>query len=140
MPDVFVPVDTTDYSDYYRDLTAKGIINRLAISYVDENRKQLLKDYPTEDKFLKNFHITPAIIDRMVQMGQADSITPNPEQLERSRITIETILKGIIGRDLFNETTYFKVLNPVLNPAFTRGLQLINDPEEYRRLLSGSRK
>lgn len=139
MPDVFVPVDTTGYSDYYRDLTAKGILNRFAISYVDTNRKQLTKTYPTEESFLEGFAVTPEMIDEMVRLGETDSVKPNPEQLAISRQTIETILKGIIGRDLFETQTYFKVVNPVLNPVYVRGLEIANDPEEYRRLLSPSR-
>lgn len=139
MPDVFVPVDTTGYSDYYRDLTAKGILNRFAISYVDTNRKQLTKTYPTEESFLEGFTVTPEMIDEMVRLGETDSVKPNPEQLAISRQTIETILKGIIGRDLFETQTYFKVVNPVLNPVYVRGLEIANDPEEYRRLLSPSR-
>lgn len=135
MPDVFVAVDTTGYSDYYRDLTAKGIINRFAISYVDKNRDELKKKYPTEEKFISNFQITPEHINEMVIMGEIDSIKPNPEQLEISRSTIETIVKGVIGRDLFETQTYFKVVNPVLNPVFVKGLEIINDPEEYNRLL-----
>lgn len=139
MPDVFVAVDTTGYSDYYRDLTAKGILNRFAISYVDANRKQLTRQYPTEESFISGFSVTPDMIDEMVRLGETDSVKPVPEQLEISRKTIEAILKGIIGRDLFETQTYFKVVNPVLNPVYVRGLEIINDPEEYRRLLSPSK-
>lgn len=139
MPDIFVPVDTTGYSDYYRDLTAKGILNRLAISYVDDNRKELKKLYPTEQSFLDGFKVTPEMIDDLVRLGETDSIKPVPEQLEVSRSTIEAILKGIIGRDLFETQTYFKVVNPVLNPVYLRGLEIINDPEEYHRLLNPAR-
>ena len=139
MPDIFVPVDTTGYSDYYRDLTAKGILNRLAISYVDDNRKELKKLYPTEQSFLDGFKVTPEMIDDLVRLGETDSIKPVPEQLEVSRATIEAILKGIIGRALFETQTYFKVVNPVLNPVYLRGLEIINDPEEYHRLLNPAR-
>ncbi len=139
MPDVFVAVDTTGYSDYYRDLTAKGILNRFAISYVDANRKQLTRQYPTEESFISGFSVTPDMIDEMVRLGETDSVKPVPEQLEISRKTIEAILKGIIGRDLFETQTYFKVVNPVLNPVYVRGHAIINDPEEYHRLLSPSK-
>ncbi|MDE6284092.1 MAG: S41 family peptidase [Muribaculaceae bacterium] len=140
MPDVFVPVDTTGYSTYYRDLTAKGVISRFAISYVDKHRKELTRLYPTEQKFLDNFTVSPAMIDEIVAMGVKESVDPDPEKLEISRKTIETIVKGIIGRDLFETQTYFKVVNPVLNPVFVRGLEIVNDPDEYARLLSPAGK
>ena len=136
MPDVFVPIDTTGYSNYYRNLTAKGIINRFAISYVDENRKELMKKYPDEERFLREFSVTEEMMDALVRLGERDSVMPDSAQLEISRKTIGTIVKGIIGRDLFDTATYFKVVNPELNPVYVRGLEIINDPEEYRRYLS----
>jgi carboxyl-terminal processing protease len=135
MPDVFVPVDTTGYTDYYRDLVAKGVVNRFSISYVDQNRKQLKKSYPTEAQFLSDFNVTPDMLQEIVKLGETDSVKPNPEQLEISRTTIEAVVKGIIGRDLFETETYYKVVNPLLNPIYLRGLEIANDPETYRRLL-----
>ncbi|UCH15205.1 MAG: S41 family peptidase, partial [Bacteroidales bacterium] len=38
MPDFFVPIDTSFYSDYYRDLMRRGILNRFTLKYIDNNR------------------------------------------------------------------------------------------------------
>ena len=127
MPDLFVPIDTTAYSEYYRDLVAKGILNRYCITYVDNNRKQLKADYPTEEAFISRFSVGDPMMQEIVKMGESDSIKFNQEQFDRSRAMMETIVKGIIGRDLFETSTYFKVVNPVLNPVFRQGLELIND-------------
>lgn len=140
MPDCFVPIDTTSYSDYYRDLVAKGIINRYSITYVDNNRKELKADYPTEQKFIDNFQVTPGMIDDIVKLGEADSIKFNAEQLERSRSMMGTIIKGIIGRDLFTTSTYFKVVNPQLSPVYREALNLINDDKRYSSLLKYGRE
>ena len=139
MPDLFVPIDTTAYSDYYRDLVAKGIINRYCITYVDDNRKQLKKDYPTEKSFLDNFRVRPEMMRSIVEMGVADSVKYNDEEFNRSRAMMETIVKGIIGRDLFETSTYFKVVNPVLSPTYRQALDLINDRERYTSLLRGAK-
>lgn len=135
-PDQFVAIDTTGYTNYYRDLTAKGVLNRFAITYVDTNRKQLLKQYPTEQSFIDNFSITDGMLADLVKAGQKESVEENPEQLETSRLVISTILKALIGRDLFETPTYYKIVNPVLNPVYTRGLEIINDPAAYNRYLS----
>lgn len=140
MPDLFVPIDTADYSDYYRDLVAKGILNRFSITYVDNNRKQLHSKYPDEKRFIDSFKVTDAMMADVVAMGVADSIKFNQEGFDRSRRTMETVIKGIIGRDLFSTSTYFKVVNPVLNPIFREGLLLINDDNRYNRLLREGRQ
>lgn len=140
MPDVFVPIDTTMYSDFYRDLVAKGIVNRFAATYVDDNRKELHRRYPDEKAFIDRFTVDEAMLRQVVEMGVADSVKYDDSQFITSRPMMEAVLKGLIGRDLFEQSTYYKVVNPVLNPIFRESLALINDPERYARLLAGEKE
>ena len=67
MPDVFVPVDTSEYSTYYRDLTAKGITNQYVIGYVDKNRKSISRQFPTirdfDNGFVVGDYSVPSLTD-----------------------------------------------------------------------------
>lgn len=135
MPDLFVPIDTTMYSTYYRDLVAKGIINRFAITYVDANRKSLRAEYPDGEAFDRGFTFTPEMLDEVVALGRADSVMPDSAMFEKSRPLIATIVKGLIARDLFESTDYFRVVNQALSPSYRAALDLINDEERYNRLL-----
>lgn len=135
MPDLFVPIDTTMYSTYYRDLVAKDVINRFAITYVDAHRKSLRAEYPDGEAFDRGFTFTPEMLDEVVALGRADSVMPDSAMLEKSRPLIATIVKGLIARDLFESTDYFRVVNPALSPSYRAALDLINDEERYNRLL-----
>ena len=137
MPDLFVPIDTTAFTPYYRNLVAKGILNRFCITYVDRNRSQLNREYPDVDAFIAKFSVDSAMIDDIVKLGVADSVKLDSVQLERSRPMIETIVKGIIARDLFDTSAYFRVVNPQLSPVYSEALGLINDE---RRLLREGRE
>ncbi|MDE6438056.1 MAG: S41 family peptidase [Muribaculaceae bacterium] len=139
MPDLFVPVDTSGYSDYYRDLVAKGIINRFGITYVDEHRKELKAEYPTEESFLNNFTVTDAMMNEVVRLGEADSVRFSQEGYDRSLPVMKTVIKAMLGRDLFDVSTYYKVVNPVLNPPFREAMDLINDRRRYSDLLKHGR-
>lgn len=138
MPDLFVGVDTTGYSRYYRDLVAKGIITRFCFNYIDNNRTQLLKQYPDEDKFIEGFEISDEMLDNLTRIATADSIKFDREQFETSLPTIRIILKGLIGRDLFTSSTYSKIVNPI-NPTFRQALDIINDENRYNKLLKGEK-
>lgn len=140
MPDVFVPIDTTAFTTYYRDLVAKGIINKYAITYVDRNRKTLNRDYPTEAKFVKDFAVGDSMLQEIVAMGDRDSVKYNQEMFDRSKAMMATIVKGIIGRDLFEQSTYFKIVNPTLSPTYRAALDLVADENRYRDLLKGVSK
>lgn len=47
MPDRFVPIDTTYYSKYYRDILAKGVLHKYCNNYIDSLRPQLKRCIPT---------------------------------------------------------------------------------------------
>lgn len=140
MPDLFVPIDTTAFTPYYRNLVAKGILNRFCITYVDRNRSQLNREYPDVDAFIVKFSVDSAMMDDIVKLGVADSVKLDSAQLERSRPMIETIVKGIIARDLFDTSAYFRVVNPQLSPVYREALGLINDERRYNKLLREGRE
>ena len=139
MPDRFVPVDTSNYSNYYRDLIAKNSINALVLNTLDANRKELLEKYPTEDDFYANYTVSQDLIDKLVEQGKKDGVEPNPEQLATSRKMLEAIIRGLLARDLYDNGTYVRSTNP-LNPVFNAALDLILDPEQYNSLLNPSGK
>lgn len=135
MPDLFVPIDTTGYSDYYRDLVAKAVLYRYCLKYIEDNRADLKKNYGDADVFVEKFTVTPDMVDAMVEFGKKEGVEPVPEQLEISRNVIETVVKGYIGRDLFDENVGYRVLNP-MNPIYSEGVRLIGDRQAYDKILS----
>lgn len=135
MPDVFVPIDTTKYSNYYRDLMAKGVFNTFVLKYIDENRAELRKTFPNEDAFYNNFAVTPEILDLLVKAGEAEGVEFNEEGMNTSKPIIEAVIKGLIARDLYENGVYARAVNP-LNSVFSEALKLINDEERYNQLLN----
>jgi carboxyl-terminal processing protease len=136
MPDRFVPIDTSYYSTYYRDLVAKGVLNQYVITYIDKNRKQLKKEYSTEDKFFNEFNVSDKMIEGIVEIGEKEGVKLNQESLNTSRPLISTVIKGMMFKDLFEDASYYRVSNTI-NPIYKQALELINDDATYNSLLSG---
>lgn len=134
-PDVNVPLDTTFFTDYYRDLIAKGIINRFVLDYLDRNRETLKASYPTEESFIADFRVTPELMAEVRKMAEADSVTYNAEQEQLSSERLSANIKALMGRDLYDDSTFYKVFNP-LNPSYLRAVELLDDREAYRALLN----
>lgn len=129
MPDVFVPVDTTLYSTYYRDIVAKGVLNQYVLNYVDTNRDMLKNNYPTEEDYYSHFTVTPEMISQLVAKAEADSIAPKPDQLATSQKLIEGVIKGLIARDLYQNGSYSRAVNH-LNPTFRKALEILATKDE----------
>ena len=133
-PDKFVALDTTDNTKYYRNVMAKGLINRFAIKYVDENRKSVLNLYPTDTEFVSRFEVTPEMLQTLFDMATKEGVEFDKEEADRSKPLFSMVLKALIGRDIYDNATYFKVYN-TYDPIFKEALQLINS-KEYDKLLS----
>lgn len=136
MPDRFVALDTTSNSKYYRNVVAKGLVNRFVINYIDENRKELLRQYKTDDNFVAGFEVSDKMLLDLKELADKEGIEFNQEQFDRAKPLFRMSLKGLIGRDLFDQATYFKVYNQH-DPIFKESLRLINSPD-YNKILSPS--
>ena len=136
MPDVFVPVDTTYFSPYYRDLMAKGVLNQFCLSYVDANRSKLLKSWPDEDAFSAGFEVSDDMEHKLIAAGEKEGIEFNEEQWQRSRPYVLALIKGLLARDLYEDSSVFRFLNPLL-PEYQEALRLINDTPRYQSILRG---
>lgn len=135
MPDVFVPVDTTHNSPYYRDIVAKSIVNKFVLNYIENNRKQLLRAYPDEDSFADGFTVGENVLHDLIETATADGVEFNAADCERSQPIISAVLKGLMMRDLYENGTYVRATNP-LNPVFVEAHSLINNPGRYKSLLN----
>ena len=134
MPDVFIPVDTTRYTDYHRKLVAAGVVNRVAMNYMDRHRAELTKKYPTFAAYKQSFRVDDELLNELTLMGQQDKIELVAEEFERSKALIALQVKALIARDLFDMAQYFQIINED-NPSYLKALEIINSKEHYNRLL-----
>lgn len=135
MPDVFVPLDTTQYTDYHRRLVAKGIIPQFALRYVDKNRVDLKAQYPDAQKFIKEFTVTDEMLNNLVDAGKAEKVDFNKSQFAKSKEMLRTFVKAAIANDLFSTGAYFQIVNEQ-NDIYKEALSIINDDARYRKIIS----
>lgn len=135
MPDVFVPLDTTQYTDYHRRLVAKGIIPQFALRYVDKNRADLKAQYPDAQKFIKEFTVTDEMLNNLVDAGKAEKVDFDKSQFAKSKEMLRTFVKAAIANDLFSTGAYFQIVNEQ-NDIYKDALSIINDDARYRKIIS----
>lgn len=136
MPDYFVPIDTTLYSDYHRNLVAKGVIMKLTSKFIENNRKDLKAKYKNFDSFNDRFEVDNQFLATLREMGEKETIAFDEKQYERSLPLIKTQLKALIARDLWDMNEYFQVMNQA-NESVVRALEILNK-NEYEQKLSTS--
>lgn len=135
MPDVFVPLDTARITPTHRTLIARGTFNRYVLEYFKEHQKEFKKIYKSFEDFNGDFEVSQGMLDTLCLRGVADSITIDPVDLEKSGPLMKLQLKAGIAADLFDAGSYMRVMNE-RNDIFLRGIDLLSNDEEYRKLLS----
>ncbi len=109
MPDVFVPRDTTELSEYLSQLYNKNIIREYTLEYYQKHRKELEK-MPFE-KFNKSFEVTDKMLQDVVQMARASGVAYNDAEFRRSKNLLRNNLKAFISRSVYGNSGFFPVLH-----------------------------
>lgn len=112
MPDFFVPLDTTTYTNYHRELSAKSVIINANLKYIDHNRKKLKKQYRSFDAFNLSYEVPQEFIDDIIAEGEKAGVKPkDDEEMQRTLLHLRPQLKALVARDLWDMSEYFHVWN-----------------------------
>lgn len=130
MPDVFIPIDTTRYTDYHRKLVATGLVNRVAMNYLDKNRASLAQKYTAFSAYKAKFEVGEDIMQDLLSLAEEDKIAFNEEEYNRSKPLIKLQIKALIARDMYDMSEYFQIINED-NPSFQKALQLLSEKDAY---------
>ena len=72
MPDIFVPMDTARFTNFHRKIVARGIVNKVCVQYIDKNRAELKKKYPSFDKFKKEYEVDETLLKELLSATEKD--------------------------------------------------------------------
>ena len=126
MPDFFVPIDTTQYTDYHRNLVAKGVVIKATTSYIEKHRKELQGKYKKFETFDGKFEIDDNFLTEIRTLAEKEKIKFDEKQYSQSLPLIKTQLKALIARDLWDMNEYFRVMNTT-NNSVQQALKVLNE-------------
>jgi carboxyl-terminal processing protease len=127
MPDVFVPVDTSRYTDLHRELVNKGILNRFILTYVDENRRALLDKYgENSQEFIQEFQFDDELLEELFKLAIKENVKITDEHRQEDLSVLRLQCKAYMARDLWKSADYYKVMAP-LNESLQEALRILGD-------------
>ncbi len=132
MPDVFVPMDTTDITKYYVEVTGRNILYRYTIEYADAHR-EALNGVHTLGELTALLDADKGMFDDFVRYAAAKGVKPVPSEIARSRKIMEAQLRAYIGRNtpLEDDGFYYNIF-PIDN-VVQEALKLLAEESEGER-------
>jgi carboxyl-terminal processing protease len=124
MPDIFVPIDTSFYSTYFKKITHKNSIYNFALTYSDIHRKLLstYKTFETLTQFLEKQNVESEFLNTVKKQG----INPSPEELKISQTHINQLLYAYIIRNILNENEFYHAVQ-IHDKDFEQALKNFNE-------------
>ena len=128
MPDYFVPIDTTLYTKYHRQLRDKGVLMKVHFRQIDAHRDEWLSKYKKFDDFHKKFEVSPDMLRQLVATGKEMGVEYNEEEYQKALPLLKLQMKALIARDLWDMNEYYHVINDA-NESIRKALELLEQPD-----------
>ena len=108
MPDIFVPIDTTGYSDYLTEINRRQLLYNYTFDFMDRHRSQMknIKDYKQLMNYLKRFDLVNEMADYAAKYG----VKRDPEGIKVSHDVMEGSIKAYIGRHLLDDDGFYPII------------------------------
>lgn len=134
MPDIFVPIDSTRFSDYYTDLVRKGVFNTFTMSYLDKNREKLLKKHPDLAAFKANFVVDEEMFMEFEKQAADEGVKQaETEEHKYPESDLKLQIKAMIARNLWDVNAYFEVIND-LDFELQKAVEILKDGSMFSEL------
>jgi carboxyl-terminal processing protease len=133
MPDVFVPWDSTKYSDFYVDLLSKGIFIDFVLDYIDKERQDLNKKYHSFEQFDKGFNVNKQFMKLFSEFAREKGVDPTSEFAISSDLLVKFQLKALLARNLYDFNSYFRVMTQI-DDSYLKALKVLEDKIYFSEL------
>lgn len=125
-PDLFVPLDTTRATPLYRQLVARGVMNRSVRTYTDKNRKSLLRRFPTFDDYMAGFKDEAGIEQLIRKEAAKEEMEISEEEMNATRAVLMLQARALVAQSVYGTEYFYHVIAP-LNDALQRAILLLTD-------------
>lgn len=114
MPDVFVPADTSNVTNYYSQVVNAGLVHRFSFQYADAHRAQL-DEATTADELLHLLPSDGALLAEFVNYAAANGVPARWYYINISRPLLVNTLKALIARDVLGSAAFYEIDNATDN-------------------------
>jgi carboxyl-terminal processing protease len=127
MPDVFVPLDTLEYSQFYKDLSRSGVINTFALNYANDNREAITKMFSDAKAFKVGFETDEEFMNQFFgyAVKEDTSLTFVEEDYQVSKDLIQIRLKAMIAQNVWDYSAFYQIYN-VKNEIFMKAYEVLS--------------
>lgn len=126
MPDIFVPLDTTRYSECFTKINRNNIIIPAILKYVDKNRKSLQRKYNSFEAYQAQFEVPASLLKQIMDEAKEKKIAPKDEaERIKTEQNLKEVLRCQIANNLWDLNEFYRIYSET-DPIIQRALKEIH--------------
>lgn len=133
MPDYFVAEDTSDITEYYKEVFNKGLIQQFCFEYTDKNRPELEK-YDTASVIEKNLR-TNNVLEQFIKYADKNGVKRRNLMIKKSQKLFEQVIYGTIVYNILEMEDYVEYINKD-DATIHKAIELFNQNKTIPELSS----
>ncbi len=121
MPDIFIPVDTALYTEYFTRVSNRGLIYRFSFKYADNNRSKMngIHDHRALVRYLRN----QKVYEQFVDYAEKKGVKATTEDIILSQHVISTYLNAYVARFILDNIGYYPIIHEI-DPNIRKSLEI----------------
>ncbi|MDC3253134.1 S41 family peptidase [Crocinitomicaceae bacterium] len=136
MPDIFVPLDTSEITDFYSSLIRTGHLNNFALDYVNKNREALKTAHPTFEGFKTDFEVDRKFVDIFFDyikkeekdLSEDEQLEFNKSEYAKSEDLLALRMKAVLARNLWGYSEFYQIYNAT-NEILKKAIEVIESDQ-----------
>jgi carboxyl-terminal processing protease len=127
MPDFFVPLDTTMTSAYINRLFNSDSSREFILDYLEKNKKRF--EGMSFEEYYNKYQVTDEMLQSLIKVGEKNNVKFDEKDFRKSKDYLRILLKAHMGRNIFDDNAFYKVINEAVNEAYQQALNLFDEAE-----------
>jgi carboxyl-terminal processing protease len=127
MPDFFVPLDTTMSSSYINRLFNSDSSREFILDYLEKNKKKF--DGMSFEDYYSKYQISEEMLQALVKVGERNKVKFDEKDFKKSKEYLKILLKAHMGRNIYDDNAFYKIINVAVNEAYQQALNLFDEAE-----------
>lgn len=138
MPDVFIPRDSAEFTDYYAALLRNGIVIEFVNRTVDVSRNAWLKKFPDFAAFDAGSLVDDVMLEKLTDYAAGKGVAFVEKDFLKSKDDIRNYMKALIASSLYSRECFYRVMNSYKDGAYSEALKIVADWDaSFERIMKG---